>query len=78
MKTVWANAQAQQCAPAFNYPPGIDYGSVAVGDFNQGGIPDPAVANLAGTVSIFVGNGSRTLLASKEYGASAARSVIKH
>jgi hypothetical protein len=65
-------AQAQQFAPAVNYPAGRAPFSVAVGDFNQDGIPDLVVANGGGatsTVSIFLGNGDGTFRASREYDA---------
>jgi hypothetical protein len=64
--------QAQQFAPAVNYPAGRAPFSVAVGDFNQDGIPDLVVANGGGatsTVSIFLGNGDGTFRASREYDA---------
>lgn len=62
--------QAQQFAPAVNYPTGINPVGVAVGDFNQDGIPDLVVANSgAGTVSILLGNGDGTFRPSREYGA---------
>jgi hypothetical protein len=64
--------QAQQFAPAVNYPAGRAPFSVAVGDFNQDGIPDLVVANAGGdtgTVSILLGNGDGTFRASREYGA---------
>jgi hypothetical protein len=65
-------AQAQQFAPAVNYPAGRAPFSVAVGDFNRDGIPDLVVANAggaAGAVSIFLGNGDGTFRASREYAA---------
>jgi hypothetical protein len=63
-------AHAQQFAPAVNYPTGIYPVGVAVGDFNQDGIPDLVVANSgAGTVSILLGNGDGTFRPSREYGA---------
>jgi FG-GAP-like repeat/FG-GAP repeat len=74
-------AQAQQFAPAVNYPTGTNPFrnpfSVAVGDFNQDGIPDLVVANAyqggpAGTVGILLGNGDGTFRASREYGAGGA------
>ena len=65
-------AQAQQFAPAVNYPAGRAPFSVAVGDFNQDGIPDLVVADAggeAGTVRILLGNGDGTFRASREYSA---------
>ena len=74
-------AQAEQFAPAVNYPTGISPQAVAVGDFNQDGIPDLVVANdgctpspngcpgAAGTVSILLGNGDGTFRPSREYAA---------
>jgi hypothetical protein len=74
-------AQAQQFAPAVNYPTGVYPQNVAVGDFNQDGIPDLVVANFGctpslngcqggtGTVSILLGNGDGTFRPSREYGA---------
>jgi FG-GAP-like repeat len=69
-------AQAQQFAHAVNYPTG-PFSSpfkVAIGDFNQDGIPDLVAANAydsvrAGTVGILLGNGDGTFRASTEYGA---------
>jgi len=79
MKTVCASvlcfvgflqiAQAQQFAPAVNYPTGINPVGVAVGDFNQDGIPDLVTANASGTVSILLGNGDGTFRPSREYSA---------
>jgi hypothetical protein len=69
-------AQAQQFAPAVNYPTGINPGGVAVGDFNQDGIPDLVTANGAGTVSILLGNGDGTFRPSRDYGAGVGTSSV--
>jgi hypothetical protein len=66
-------AQAQQFAPAVNYPTGINPVGIAVGDFNQDGIPDLVVANSGSdTVSILLGNRDGTFRPSREYSAGDA------
>ena len=66
-------ASGSQFAPAVNYPVGLNPFSVAVGDFNEDGIPDLAVANATqtgtsnGSVSILLGNGDGTFKAAVNY-----------
>src|SRR6516164_1156948 len=60
-----------RCLPGFLAPLAFDAGggafSVAVGDFNGDAIPDLAVANYGGTVSVILGKGDGTFLPAKNY-----------
>jgi len=68
LMSISAAAQARQFLQAPQYPTGAnsDPQALAVGDFNNDGIPDMAVAN-SGTnnVTIFLGNGDGTFTAQK-------------
>ena len=63
----WTNPQS----PATGYRPH----SVAVGDFNGDGIPDLAVANESGTLTILLGNGDGTFTATAVSPATSGFSV---
>jgi hypothetical protein len=59
--------------PAVDYPVSASPRAVVVGDFNQDGTPDLAVANEdAGTVSILLGNGDGSFQAPQDFAAGAA------
>lgn len=60
-----------------NYPAGSNPQSVAVGDFNGGGVPDLAVPNkVTDNVSILIGNGNGTFQAPVNYNAGTSPAVV--
>ncbi len=61
--------------PAVPYTAGSNPSVVAVGDFNGDGIPDLAVENFGGTISIFTGTGTGTFSPATNYASASSAGV---
>jgi len=63
-------------APQVTYPTGSFPFGISVGDFNGDGIPDLAVVNNGGTVSVLLGNGNGTFQTQVTYAPGASPDAI--
>jgi len=71
-----ATGNAGGFQPAVPYTAGSYPGAVAVGDFNGDGIPDLAVENNGGSISIFTGSGTGTFSSATNYTTASSSGVV--